>query len=173
MTGKTHMLFGLCIGITTSAILLKEPYTISKLELSGGIIIGSVLGSLLPDFDEPNSTIGRRCKPLSHLINAIFGHRGITHAPIIHIILINFLMLSSQFFSNNIKLLGISFIIGLFLGGISHLILDSATVMGIPLLYPFSKRTYPYLKFKTGSKSEVLIRIAILVITIIILIQVI
>ena len=40
----------------------------------------AVAGSLLPDIDHPKSWAGRRLRPVSTLIAAVFGHRGVTHS---------------------------------------------------------------------------------------------
>ena len=40
----------------------------------------AVAGSLLPDIDHPKSWAGRRLRPFSNAIAAIFGHRGVTHS---------------------------------------------------------------------------------------------
>ncbi len=40
----------------------------------------AVAGSLLPDVDHPKSWAGRRLRPVSNLVAAVFGHRGVTHS---------------------------------------------------------------------------------------------
>ncbi len=40
----------------------------------------AVAGSLMPDADHPKSWAGRRLRPLSTVIAAVFGHRGVTHS---------------------------------------------------------------------------------------------
>ncbi len=40
----------------------------------------AVVGSLLPDIDHPKSWVGQRLRPVSTLIAAVFGHRGVTHS---------------------------------------------------------------------------------------------
>src|SRR5919202_858864 len=40
----------------------------------------AVAGSLLPDIDHPKSWAGKRLRPVSTLIAAVFGHRGVTHS---------------------------------------------------------------------------------------------
>lgn len=62
-------------------------------------ISGVVLGSLLPDIDEPNSSIGRKTIGISHLINFIFRHRGFTHKFIFFLIP----LLLAIIFENNIN----------------------------------------------------------------------
>lgn len=69
MTGKTHAAAGAFIGVLIGQL------TGSPLE---GFFLGMFAG-LLPDIDHPRSTLGRKRKSLSLAVNAIAGHRGITH----------------------------------------------------------------------------------------------
>ena len=55
---------------------------------------------------------------------------------------------------------------GFFIGIFSHLFLDSLTVSGIPLLYPFSKKKYKLLRLKTN-KHELLSQIIVFIPTLI------
>lgn len=150
MNGKTHKIGGLCAGIIATSMIIEAPYSFEKLFIGGVLIGGSVLGSLMPDIDLPSSTVGKRVKPISYLINQIFGHRGITHTPILHIICSIFLLILGGGLTGFIKLTYLSFVIGLFVGGVSHLVLDAMTVKGIPFLYPFSKKRQRIASFTTG-----------------------
>lgn len=76
MHSSTHILSSISIGtlpffIDTSLITSTEsiPYFL------GGLTIGS----LFPDIDEENSSIGRKTLLISFFLNKLFGHRGITH----------------------------------------------------------------------------------------------
>ncbi|GAA0589523.1 hypothetical protein GCM10009416_30110 [Craurococcus roseus] len=40
----------------------------------------AVAGALLPDVDHPKSWAGRRLRPVSTVVAAVFGHRGVTHS---------------------------------------------------------------------------------------------
>lgn len=171
MNGRTHKVGGACAGVLAGAMLLQPPYTFDKMLLTGVLVGGSLIGSLMPDIDHKGSTIGHQMKLTSTVISNLFGHRGMTHAPIIHILTTIILLLIGGTLTDFPKLIYVSFIIGLFIGGISHLILDSMTISGIPLLYPFSKKKYRIAKFTTG-KHEVLVQI-ILIITTLILINII
>ena len=150
MRGSVHASLGLAIGITNSILVTNE---LSKLNyinennftkiFIGGITL-TILGSLFPDIDYPNSILGKRFKPISLLINKIFGHRKFFHSGIlyfpIHIFLIIFCLLNK----NNQSIYYInSFFIGLYF----HLFQDSFTTAKTPLFYPFSKK-----RFKQFSK---------------------
>lgn len=168
MTGKTHKLGGACVGAIAGGILLESPYTADKMILAGILFSGAIIGSLMPDIDHTGSTIGHKLKLASNIISNLFGHRGITHAPIIHILITVMLLLLGGTLNDFPKLMYISFVIGLFIGGISHLILDSMTIAGIPLLYPFIKKKYRIAKFTTG-KHETFVQIILVISTIIII----
>ena len=69
MTGKTHVAGGLLVGIIATQIM----------DVHIGYALISGLGALLPDIDEPHSTIGRKI-PGSFLFKFLFGHRGFFHS---------------------------------------------------------------------------------------------
>ena len=136
MRGSVHASLGLAVGITNSILVTNE---LSKLNyinennftkiFIGGITL-TILGSLFPDIDYPNSILGKRFKPISLLINKIFGHRKFFHSGIlyfpIHIFLIIFCLLNK----NNQAIYYInSFFIGLYF----HLFQDSFTTAKTPL----------------------------------------
>lgn len=56
-----------------------QPHLITSIEYIPYFLGGVAIGSLFPDIDEPNSSIGRKTLLLSMLLKKIFGHRGITH----------------------------------------------------------------------------------------------
>ena len=55
-------------------------------------------------------------------------------------------------------------IIGFCVGWFSHLLLDLLTVKGIPVFYPFIKKKYNLLRFKTN-KDEEFVSILVILIT--------
>jgi len=138
--------------------------------LAGGTLITAILSSLsginifqsqtsilvmlvattLPDIDLPKSTIGRTFKPISLYINRRWGHRTITHSFITLLILTLLLaILENQITDKNT--LSLIF----FYAYLSHLLLDMVTIMGVPLLYPFSKNPFvlpgsPRYRIRTG-----------------------
>ncbi len=79
MNYKLHFLAG-----SLSSLAIIYLFLSSFLELGMIIIIvfyaSTIFGSLLPDIDITRSAIGSRVRPLSDVINLLFGHRGITHS---------------------------------------------------------------------------------------------
>lgn len=147
MRYKAHFVGGLLAG----ALLLN--YTKQPIQSIEGVItfMAAGLGGLLPDIDHEGSYVGRRMKPLSKVISSAFGHRGATHAPILIIIL--FLLL--HLFVNVSSMV----FIGLMVGALSHVLLDALTVSGVPLLYPYQRNKYSFLKLRTGGVGETVITV--------------
>lgn len=73
-------------------------------------------------------------------------HRGITHT------FIALLVTTSLFSIYNLRL-GLLWALNYGM----HLLLDSATVTGVPLLYPFKKKYYGFKLFKTRSSEDMFI----------------
>lgn len=143
MNYKTHINGGILIGLYASS-------QINNLSIiSTGVFLGGAfLGSILPDIDHKNSYIGKKAKTVSKAINKIAGHRKLFHAPLLYLFLYS---TSLGMISNRLLLIGVK---GLFLGVLSHLILDSFTIGGLPWFYPFSKKRFSLGKIKTNSKLE-------------------
>lgn len=151
MRYETHVAGGLmCGALLTQVITSKVGATPQILPV---IIIGSsALGSLFPDIDHRGSYIGRRAKITSAIISDLFGHRGITHSPLAMLVFTTVLYLVSSFFtSSSLVLMGF---IGFYVGIFSHILLDSLTKGGVPLLYPFKKSKISFTKAKTGGMFE-------------------
>jgi inner membrane protein len=156
MMGVTHISFGaLVVGVVGAC--LGEPVL--------GAVVGGI-GAALPDIDHPGSLIGRRIKPLSVLLFELFGHRGLIHtvwAAIIFSSFLSILTAASVTYSGFSELLSINSIhifTYLFLGFVSHLILDSFTPSGIRPWLPFILNGY-FARFNefrgkiiTGSSTE-------------------
>lgn len=164
MNGGTHKLAGVCTGVIASSFLLNEPYTSEKVLLTGVLIGGSILGSLIPDIDHRQSKIGNKMKITSFIINKLCKHRGITHTPLLYMILSVIFLLPTILSDNFLNTFYFNLVFGIFIGIISHLFLDSLTISGIPLLYPFTKKKFHLLNYSTNRK-EYLPKILILLFT--------
>ncbi|CRH64688.1 Inner membrane protein ydjM [Chlamydia trachomatis] len=138
MEGKTHIAGGIAAGafyLTFGGSMEHE-----------ALFIGScALGSILPDICHPNSMIGRRVPLLDNLISEVFGHRTITHSLLI-------LILTLFFFGWTTWPLGLEY--GIFIGMVSHLVLDAFTKQGIQFFWPFKVKVgFPF-GITTGGMLE-------------------
>ena len=150
MTGKTHSIIGSLIAVyfskeTGTPLIVTVPAT--------------MIGSLAPDIDLPNSTLGKKIKLLAKLINKVFKHRTITHS--IFGMLIWFLLLQgisytilininiTEYLSTMIPLFQFCFM----LGYASHIVSDIFTPMGVQLFYPYNK-FFSLKLFKSGGFAE-------------------
>ena len=123
MQYKSHIVGGTLLAVGFSVLNIK---TGKHIDINGYYYITSaVFGSLLPDIDHPNSFCGSEFKSLASALK----HRTITH---------------SLFFSVVIGLVGMLFNInigiGLFLGILSHIILDMIDInsYGVSLFAPMN-----------------------------------
>lgn len=165
MNYKTHRIGGICVGLITANILFSGTATANKIILGSTFLLGSYIGSVIPDIDHPNSFIGKRFKVLSYGVNKVCGHRGLIHSPLFLLIYSTVVMFLSVYFSGFAQILYYQFAMGSSLGFFSHLLLDSLTVGGIPFMYPFSKKTFRIAKFRTN-KSEGIVSLLCILITI-------
>lgn len=107
-----------------------------------------VICSILPDIDNPKSPTSYLCRPLSVYLSRHYGHRTVTHSipALLFVTLVAFVLGRFGF--------GVSPLIAS-LAYFSHLLLDMATLMGVPLLYPSKEPWYlfsnPRYRIKTGN----------------------
>lgn len=121
-----------------------------------GIIISAIIGGLFPDIDWHTSKVGATVKPISRIINTLFGHRTLFHSPILYILIY-------IAFTHNCPTyywLILPFVIG---AGV-HLFLDMFNRKGISLFYPHSKR-YHFMSLKNNGVGEWAIRTALFLLT--------
>lgn len=148
MTGNTHIIGGLAASLAVAQVTNYEPI----------LLVGAgVVGALMPDICHGGSTIGRKFKVLSKLINTLFGHRSFTHS----LLFLGLLAILLTSFVNNE-----SIIVGLLVGIVSHLILDMATKNGIKLLFPLKLTVRFPITAKTGGTVEYLVFAALSVLTV-------
>jgi membrane-bound metal-dependent hydrolase YbcI (DUF457 family) len=125
-----HLFYGIYMGW-----LISTPLNFTTPEKILYFIFMTI-GLLLPDIDMPNSTYGKRIKPISELIYRKVGHRTLTHS---------LFSVTVLYFSCNIAF-GMNIITtGLMIGSVIHIFCDLFTPSGVPLAYPISKKRY-YLK---------------------------
>lgn len=165
MLGKTHKVGGVCTGAVTSALLIKHTNLSEQaLLLVPVILLTATIGSLLPDIDHPNSILGRRFKPISHIVNKLFGHRGATHTLMAWIVVTIALFGGNLFLPESLQPLGMAGVLGTSTGYLNHLLLDSLTPAGIPLMAPFNRKKFRLARIPTG-KYEGPVSIAIIAVS--------
>lgn len=153
MNGNCHFIFAAATGCAV-AMNLQNLNTVGlNIDASSAgvtlVIMGSLIGGIFPDIDNPDSSMGHLSRPLSSIIGKIgkfTGKTGVNHRGIFHDIAIYIagLVLSYLYFPP---------IIGFFIGAISHLMLDSLNPMGVPVL--FGVKTLRLAKVRSGSKWAV------------------
>ena len=126
MMFKTHLLFALFI-----SLLIINYFNLNPLIF----ILILVFSAVLPDIDHSKSWIGRKIKPLSFLVNFIFGHRRLIHSLFFALVIG---VLIKIFFDN--------YYIPFVIGYLSHLFLDTITKQGVYLFYPFKFRIHGFIK---------------------------
>ncbi len=120
MMYRTHILFGFLLGL-----FALDFFKINNKLL---FLLFVILGSIFVDIDSSESLLGSRIKPISWLINKVFGHRGLFHT--IYMPLIIFLI-SIYYGYTNIGA-------GFSLGYLSHILIDCFNINGIRLFRPIS-----------------------------------
>ena len=145
MLWRTHILAG------ASAGLLLAGQTNAKTAVVSASIAG--LAALLPDLDSPQSKLGRLIPVLPRLLSVTLGHRGILHsfvgAALMSILATGILRI---WYDHNFWVL-LSLVA---VGYVSHILIDSLTNSGCPLLYPLPLHLRLPL-FSTGSFAEKLV----------------
>lgn len=136
--------------ITTSLAATVAVSSQTDMNLSAGLLVGVIIGSLLPDIDEPKSKIGRKAPGISHATKLVFGHRGFTHT-LIATVLVGWLLF---YFTTSVPF-GIAQ--GITIGYLFHILGDSFSKSGVPLFMPFTKKHFGIPLYRTGSIIEHLI----------------
>lgn len=137
MLGITHAAVGACIGAA-----LGGP---------SGSFVGA-LSALVPDIDEPNSTLGRKAPLISTLTNLLLGHRGLTHT-----LLFSALTAAAVWaaFGQHFGLIWLA-------GCLSHIALDCCTLSGCMPFEPVSKKRI-HGRLKTGTIPDMAVGLLALV----------
>ncbi len=160
MIAPTHITFAEFIYfliLTTTGIALSP---------LNAITIG--LSSLLPDIDTEASRIGRLVPFISRRIEKRFGHRTLTHS-LLFVLLLAAVLSPLLFLSLDLNLdLYLCFIIGY----ASHPFLDTMTINGVRLFYPFTelKCVFPLevnqphrYRVQSGSKVDKMLAVLFLI----------
>jgi len=142
--GLTHVLFGL--------FLFLLSWRLRLVSFDVAVLGALVVGNILPDLDHPKGLIYSLFGVpvwLRRGVRRVVGQRGILHSLLVAVIV---LVLSYLIFSVVLEL-GFVISLGLFVGYLSHLFLDSLTVRGVAWLLPFSRKRVQFV-IGTGSMIE-------------------
>jgi len=144
MMARSHVVVGAAAWLA-AAPLLHLP------QLDAGALTLAVAGALLPDVDHPQSWVGRRTRPLSTLIAAVLGHRGVTHSALA---VAGLVVLLAQAGARRLTADALA------IGYLSHLAADLLTPRGLRLAWPL-RRVWAVPLCRTGSPAEPLIVLAL------------
>lgn len=122
MKGTTHLLAG-----AAAASFIAYHYSGSFCFM----IVGGMMGGLLPDIDHPKSLGSSFLK--NRTLGFFLKHRSFTHSLLGIFLLTLGCFLLQQYIS-------LSFSLGLVIGAISHILLDMLTPGGVQLFFPKKKR---------------------------------
>jgi len=147
MTVKGHVLSSAPIAYAISQVVPGLGTEQALILYAFGVLIGTIL----PDIDEPESYIGRRFYGLAFLIKKVNRHRGITHS--IWAILLPLVLAIGT---------GSHFLFGLTVGVMTHIMGDMLTNSGVKgFLSPFYEGRITLLpleyRFQTGGTVEYII----------------
>ncbi len=144
MMVKSHVVLGLAAWAAAAPLLHRAALDPTLLALA-------VAGALLPDVDHPQSWVGRRTRPLSTLIGAMFGHRGLTHSALA---VLGGAVLLVQIGTRH------GAVAALAVGYLSHLAADMLTPRGLRLAWPL-RRSWGLKLCRSGSLMEPVVVLAL------------
>jgi inner membrane protein len=101
------------------------------------LIAAVVAGSILPDVDNPKSLAGRLLYPIARWLNRKTGHRTLTHSVLFIASLALVCAVAERTFAGEVK-----FTTVLVIAWFVHVILDTFTLQGVQLMFPFSFEPY-------------------------------
>jgi inner membrane protein len=140
MLFKTHLSFGIFIFFITFNFIGNEKWI---------FFIGILFGILIVDIDCYTSKMGKI--KIFRPFQIFIKHRGFIHSIFFGFILMIIMTIIHIWFS-----------IGFFVGFLSHLFLDSLTIGGVMIFWPFSKRRIRFI-IKSGGFIEEIIFIILCV----------
>ena len=156
-----HIAGGFCLtgfvaSVFFSVNVLASPATLAAV----------IFGSIIPDVDNPKSLAGKIFYPVAKLIHRKAGHRTLTHS-LLCIVLVAFV--SSTIEKTFLNQMTISVI--LTCAWFFHILLDTFTLQGVQLMFPFSYEPYwmfekPESRIRNGDfKAEGVFFIAFIVLS--------
>ena len=175
MVGKTHIVIGLTTLAGVDALTgLVQPHPVEEIPIGPFLcIVTAILGSLAPDIDADESQIryemGEVGLALSSWLQS-FGvqHRGVTHYGLTALVV----TVISGLLGWWLGYLDVGLAFGL--GYLSHILADSMTLTGTPLLWPLQKEKNFHvlpgaLRIRTGGPVEPFLFIMITIVLVFLL----
>jgi len=170
MVGKTHIVFGLTTLAVANAITdFIQPHPVREIPVGPILCIGAaILGALLPDLDAEDSQIQHELGEIGFVLSnwlQAWGieHRGLTHYGLTTLAVMTITSLLGWW----LGYLDVGLAFGL--GYLSHVLADSLTIAGTPLLWPWAKEQRfhllpPAMRIRTGGAVQPLIFIGVTII---------
>lgn len=151
---------GVCAAVNLDLINQILPNITASGETATLFVLGGIVGSVLPDIDNPVSYVGKLCSHISEIIGKIhtlqgkeeWRHRGVMHDAAIYLV---GLILCYFYFSP---------LVGFFLGCLTHIFLDMFNPAGVPLLFGVKKLRFA--KIKSGDTKSTVVAVVFTIITI-------
>lgn len=143
MNSRTHLLIAMLAGW-----LYFRFFDIFTFEQKFLFALFLIIGALLPDIDNPHTSMGKKHK----IISSVTSHRGVLHAIWIPVIALAVALMPI----NNLFIFVKASLFGLAIGYLSHLIADMFTLVGVAPLAPLAKFRVRG-PFKTGGWAETII----------------
>lgn len=166
MMGRTHIIIGISAGVAYLPAVTQGELMPGQF---GFIMVGLVIGSLLPDIDHPHSLISQQLPIVGRVISALTRHRGLFHSILGVLVMAGLSAWWSVGIAQGLTSLGIQNApeathhigLGLMIGYILHILADMITVRGVRLFYPL-KFTVRIPLFSTGGFREWLLGLALM-----------
>lgn len=174
MMAASHRLGGAAAGMLVCSMLTAPDDIAGKTV----IVSAAVLGSLIPDIDNPHSSISRKYRGINAAVSVFqmlfrgfaellpkkqekfmkgaAGHRGASHSLFMLIVCVVLVHMGGIFLPAWKDMITFAEW-GIGAGVLSHLLLDMFAG-GVPLLFPFTMRRITLAHIKTGGITEWLIR---------------
>jgi membrane-bound metal-dependent hydrolase YbcI (DUF457 family) len=158
MQGKNHVALALAVPLAGAMIAPEAAFVPASVWAWGGLVIGSLApdmdgegsiaywGNWLPRYITPRPVrdlLNWVGQTTSRIIRAIFGHRNALHWPMVGLLLA---VAGSR--------LGLDWLLWLGVGYVLHILGDSLTKSGVPLLGPVWRQDISFTPMVTGSFVE-------------------
>ena len=148
MTYQTHMAGAVCLILLTAYHQQLPPdMTLLSVPLAA-------LGGILPDLDHPDSFISHHTGVFADFIQLFTKHRGALHTPLFWLIPSAALYYFVPY--------GNIWVPPLFIGILSHILLDALNPQGVPVLWPLWRRKIHILRIPTRSTGEMFVYVPLL-----------